>query len=271
VRVRPARPDDYEEFTGLFPELAVDDPTPSREKWLGDLVPTTLIAEGDDGAVLGYLFYQLLSDTGYVRHVVASPRHRRAGVGARLMGAARERFEAAAASRWCLNVKPENAPAIALYRRVGMEKAYDSSALVVPWSAIDALPPGGDVAHVADAGEDAAIEAGLGLPRGMLADFRARAGRVILAAPSDGSPALGLAIYDTGFNGAFPFAARSPEVARALLAAMRERAVSEAPEVHLVVEANPELAGALVRAGGRVKMAFCHYAGSLRGRASSST
>lgn len=270
MRVRPARPEDYEAFTGLFPELAVDDPTPSREKWLGDLVPTTLIAEGEGGEVLGYLFYQLLSDTGYVRHVVASPRHRRAGVGAQLMDAARARFEGAGAARWCLNVKPENAPAIALYRRVGMDKAHDSVALDAAWSVAAALPPSALEAHVTVADEDAALEAAFGLPRGLVADFRARAGRVVLAV-SDASGPLGLAVYDTGFNGAFPFAARSPEVARALLHAMRARAVSEAPEVHLVVEANPALAAALVRAGARVKMAFCHYAGSLRGRASSST
>lgn len=273
MRVRAARPEDYEAFTALFPELAVDDPTPSRAKWLGDLVPTTLIAEDEAGAVAGYLFYQLLSDTGYIRHVVASPQRRRRGVGALLVQTARERFEAAGAARWCLNVKPENAPAIALYRRAGMEKVHDSTALSAPWASADALPASSLAAHVAAPDEDPAVEAAFGLPRGMIADFRARAGRVILAVSEGGEP-RGVAVYDAGFNGSFPFAARSPAVARALLEAMRARAGSDAVAsgaVHLVVEADPALTEALVGAGARVKMAFCHYAGDLRGRASSST
>ncbi len=105
---------------------------------------------------------------------------------------------------------------------------------------------------------------------GLCADFRARAGRVLLLA-HDGGRVAGLSIYDTGFDGALPFAARSTGVARALFEAMLPHRTSGASEVQLVVEGDARLTEALVAAGARVKLAFCHYAGELRSQASSST
>jgi len=270
MRVRPATAGDYPAFSRLFPELAVGDPTPDEVKWRGDLVPTTLVAE-EEGEVVGYLFYQALSDTGYIRHVVASPARRRAGVGRALVEEARRRFVAAGARRWCLNVKPENTAAIGLYESVGMSFQHASTALFWPWVAGAALPQSPSVvARRAEPSDDAEVERELALAPGLCADFRARAGRVLFVAHDAGRVA-GLAIYDTHFDGALPFAAREPAVARALFEVMLPHRTSGASEVQLVVENDARLTSALVDRGARVKLAFCHYAGDLRFPVSSST
>ena len=47
--VRPARPQDYAAFVCLFPELGVDDPTAEEDRWVREMMPTTLIAEVGGG------------------------------------------------------------------------------------------------------------------------------------------------------------------------------------------------------------------------------
>src|SRR6185369_15814645 len=105
---------DHGVMASLFPELGVDDPVPDLERWRREMVADTLIAE-EQGRPVGYLYLQALRETGHVRHVVVSPEARGEGVGRALMAAAAERFRAAGAREWALNVKPDNVPAVRLY------------------------------------------------------------------------------------------------------------------------------------------------------------
>jgi ribosomal protein S18 acetylase RimI-like enzyme len=138
LRVRPARPQDYAHFARLMPELATGDRVKEETTFLRELLPTTLIAEpGENGRVVGYAYYQVMKDVTYVRHIVTSPDARRGGVGRALMAAVAERARAASCAAWCLNVKPENAAAIALYEGFGMKRVHGARALRLDWSVVD--------------------------------------------------------------------------------------------------------------------------------------
>jgi ribosomal protein S18 acetylase RimI-like enzyme len=119
VETRSATVDDYDAYVALFAALGVDEPVPSRERFAADIVARMLIA-CDGGEAVGYALLEHLAEVGYVRNLVSSPAHRRRGIGRALMVAMRERFVARGARAWCLNVKPDNLPAIALYRECGL-------------------------------------------------------------------------------------------------------------------------------------------------------
>lgn len=238
LRIRPARADDHAAYARLFPELGVDDPIWSVEKFAADMAPTTLVAE-TDGRVVAYLFFQVLTGVGYVRHLAVEPAARRRGIGRALMQASAARFRDAGATAWCLNVKPDNEPAIRLYEALGMERTYRSSALRMPWSAVPAAPSAeGLVVRTIEASDDARLEGELGLVPGMLADARTKDGRV-LAWLADGEEAAALAVFDPAFPGAFPFRARTTPHAMAMLHALRPHARPSDGEIHFVVGTAP--------------------------------
>ena len=81
-----------------------------------------LVAEGEDGTVLGYAGLQTVLDEGYINNVAVDPRFRRQGVGGELI-AAFVRFGAARLAFLTLEVRASNAAAIALYRKYGFRQA----------------------------------------------------------------------------------------------------------------------------------------------------
>lgn len=264
---RPARADDYPAFARLFRELGVDDPTPSPETFLEDMAPSTWIFE-QDGEVAGYLYFQRLADTGYVRHLALDPAARGRGHGRALLLALADHFRAAGCARWCLNVKPDNLPALRLYTGLGMREAYRAHALRFPWTLVDALPASELALGTCpiDPAEEAAIERAFGVPAGQLADTRARGGRVPLrlrdpAAPDD--LGLGFAMFAPNFPGAFPFRVAAPRHARALLQGMRTHARPDLPAVQIVAEGDPGLVALLQSHGAALALEICHLAGPL--------
>lgn len=256
--LRRALPHDYEAFAALFPELRSGDPTPSRARWEAEVAPCTWLATlGDE--VLGYAFVQRLHREVYVRHLVVAPGARQRGVGRRLLE--QVRAEAAGLDGWRLNVKPDNLAAIALYRAVGMEVAYASTAMRATWAQLAMLP---EPARGVVAGElepvlDAAAESALSLPAGQLAHARSVGRRVVCAI--DGAGVVALAVFDPGFPGAFPFRARSPAHARALCDALRPHAREDF--LNFVVEGDPALREAMLAVGATVRMDTLHMTGPL--------
>ena len=262
LRIRPARPDDHAAYARLFPELGVDDPLWSVEKFTADMAPTMLVAE-EGGRVLAYVFFQVLSALGYVRHLAVEPAARRRGIGRALMQATATRFRDAGATAWCLNVKPDNEPAIRLYEGMGMARTYRSSALRMPWSALaTAASDGGVAARTVAPSDDARLEAALGIVPGMLADARTKQGRV-LAWLAEGDEPAALAVFDPAFPGAFPFRARTAPHAIAMLNALRPHARPSDDEIHFVVEDRPDLVEALVALGAVVKLDVLNLKGPL--------
>jgi ribosomal protein S18 acetylase RimI-like enzyme len=264
ITIRPARTEDYATFARLVPELGVDDPTPSAERYEDEFRATMLIADRA-GHPVGCAFFQLLEDVGYVRMVVSAPEARRSGVGKALMQALSRRFLAGGATTWCLNVKPDNAPAIGLYEALGMRRVHASAALRLPWRALATLPP--DPAEVAPdtlaSADDTSVGAALRLPGGLLAQLRSH-GRVLLKLRSltTGEPA-GVAAFDPAFPGAFPFRVLRPDYAPVLLRAMRHHATPDRDWVQLVIEDDEPLVHVLKAAGAAVHLEFFHYRGPL--------
>lgn len=263
---RPARPDDFTAYLALFPELGVDEAPLDADAWALHMAPQTLVFELA-GAVVGYIYFQILASEGYVRHVIVHPEHRARGLGLRMMSAVAERLRAAGCTRWRLNVKPDNAAALALYHRVGMRVAHRSAAVRLTWSTVDRLPDS-DMSFKTcpiDPADDDALEATFELPRGQLAGMRADPRRVNLRLRDPAAPQapLGLACFAPHFPGAFPFRVTRPGLARPLLAGMRPHALPEHDRVQLVIEDDDELRRHLLAVGAELHMEFLHLLGPV--------
>ena len=259
--IRPATVDDYDGYARLFPHLGVDDPLPSRARFADELVDRVLVATLD-GTVVGYALVEVLADTGYVRNVVTDPAHRRRGIGRALMEAMRARFVAAGATTWCLNVKPDNTAAIALYRDCGLLPAYRSVALRIPSGApLPAPPPDLELAPVTP-DDDAVVEAAFGLLRGQLASARARPSRRVLLLRRAGE-ILGVGVFSSSIPGAFPFRVVDPALGSGFAALLRRLAPAGAPYLQLGVEDDEALAAALLAAGAYVQLEILHLRGPL--------
>lgn len=174
VVIRPARNEDYKVYTRLLTQLGTGDPAPPPSRWTDEIRGQTLCAERE-GVVLGYVFGQSLAGVGYVRNLVTDVPARRQGVGAALMRAIAARFRADGCARWCLNVKPDNAAALALYASLGLRARYRGASLRVTWDALRGLadPPSEVTADVCREAHDEAVETRWDLPRGQLAYARA--------------------------------------------------------------------------------------------------
>lgn len=256
LAVRNAIPDDYDAYVPLFRELGVDDPTPPREHFALHMVPRTLVATLD-GAVAGYLFYELMDGVGYIRNVASDPARRRMGVGAALMTAAKERF--AGASLWCLNVKEENVAAIALYERFGLRRAYKT--FVTRHYAGTVLPSadGYTIAQLSP-DRDAVIEPQFKLLPGQLASARKKPDRSVMALYRE-DELLGVAVIMA--MGAFPFRLSDPAHAGPFMTLLRPLAKPDAEFVQFSAEDDDALAAELFRLGCVPSMELLHMSAPL--------
>ena len=80
------------------------------------------VAEGE-GGVLGFAVFQLAADEASLYALNVDPAARRKGVGAALLAGALAALRAEGAARCFLEVRAANAPALALYRRLGFAAA----------------------------------------------------------------------------------------------------------------------------------------------------
>lgn len=261
MEVRLATAHDHDAFARLMPELGVDDPLPTRERFAADLCARTLVA-AQDGAVVGYALFEVLADAGYIRNLVSDPARRRQGIGVALMETMRRRFVAAGARTWCLNVKPDNDAAVALYRRFGLEPAYHSYVMRLPSSA----PRAAAVADLALSPiapeDDAAVEMTTGLLRGQLASARGKQGRMLLQLRRR-EEIVGVAVFDPSFPGAFPFRVIEPELGPATLELLRALAPAGSPYVQVGIEDDPPLRDVLLVHGAQMHLEILHMRGRL--------
>ncbi len=218
--VRPGRPEDHAVFARLFLELGVDDPPPPASVWAAELAPRALLAEGPLG-VAAYAVAESLGAFGYVGQLVVAPSARGQGLGRTMMAHLAEHLRAQGCSRWGLNVKRDNVPALALYASFGMRPVREATTLRVTRAHLAALPtasPEGRLVPVAPEDCGALTEAFRMMP-GKLAGFVRRASHQLLGlidTRAPGRPWLGLMDLRAGPT-LFPFFAVSPAHARTLL------------------------------------------------------
>lgn len=256
---RPAREGDHPAVAELFLALETNEPAPSEARFVGEMMATTRVAE-HDGRVSAYLFYQLIGETLYVRHVATAKERRREGAARALFRDTKELGRAAGAREICLNVKPDNTSAIRLYESEGLARAYASAAFRLHFSTFPVSSVRDPVTCPLAPELDAALEARFGLPGGQLAMARGLPNRVVLGATRDGAP-VGVACFDRGFPGCFPFRADTAETAAALVEACR--AVTASDEMGLVVEDAPQIEAWLESEGLTPHLRIEHYRGPL--------
>ena len=81
-----------------------------------------IVAEGEDGEVLGYAGLHVILDEGYIDNVAVRPNCRRMGVADRLLDVFC-RFGEANLAFLTLEVRPSNTAAVALYEKHGFTEA----------------------------------------------------------------------------------------------------------------------------------------------------
>ena len=89
---------------------------------LFDSQASFIVAESEEGGVLGYAGLQVVLDEGYIDNIAGEPNARRHGVADELLDVFC-RFGEANLAFLTLEVRASNAPAIALYRKHGFEEA----------------------------------------------------------------------------------------------------------------------------------------------------
>jgi ribosomal protein S18 acetylase RimI-like enzyme len=263
--VRPATRDDYASFVRLFPELRVPDPKLTLAQFEERMLSSTLVLDGPGGPrapAAGYAYWQAYGATAHVVHVVVAPAARGAGAGRALMAAVRERAAASGCTRWYLNVKQDNAPAIRLYERCGMAIELESWAMTTAWPALARLEgeAPGDAASPVAPEDDAAVAASLELDAGRIAVLRARPG-VVLRGLREGGAWVAFASFDPAFPGIHPVRVARAGLARPLLEALRPHATRDT--VHVTVEGDRALRDALLAVGATVTFPFYRMAASL--------
>lgn len=89
---------------------------------------TVLLAQGEDGGILGYAVLSVVLDEGNLDNIAVRPEYRRQGVADALLGALTD-FGRDQLAVLMLEVRASNAPAVALYEKhgfaaVGRRKNY---------------------------------------------------------------------------------------------------------------------------------------------------
>jgi ribosomal protein S18 acetylase RimI-like enzyme len=261
--IRSARAQDHAAFVRLFAELGTDDVPLDAARFTAEMLPSTLVATNEHEQVVGYAYAQWMDGVAYVRGVVTAPEARRTGVARHLMQETAARARAQGCHSWCLNVKPDNHGAIALYNSIGLERVFDSTAMRLPWKNVPSQMAEGIRARRVEPDEDAQVELTLRLVQGQMSSARRTEDRVILMLESPAGAVLGGAVFHPHYPGAYPFAPLAAEHTLALLQAIRPHAGPSDPFINLMIEGLPEVVTELGRLGATVRLHVQHLRGPL--------
>ena len=120
MTVRPAAKEDIPAIAAME---AATFPSGASESFLASLIDGAgaVLAAAEGGALLGYAWYQLVLDEGYVGNVAVAEGCRRQGVGTALVRAMLADAGERGAAFLTLEVRESNAAARRLYERCGFE------------------------------------------------------------------------------------------------------------------------------------------------------
>jgi GNAT superfamily N-acetyltransferase len=248
VEIRAARDDDYADFVRLFGELAIPDPLPSAERFAAGIVPVMSVATLDD-QVVGFVTWRRYSELAHVMQLAVDRHVRGQRIGQRLLEHARDAARAAGCTRWYLNVKRDNTAAIRLYERCGLAFELESTLVNLDWADIPRVD--GVTEILASADEDAEIAARFAVPLARIQMFRARDNRMITLRDEAGA-LLAFAPFAPEFPGTPMLHAARPDLAPALVEAIRHHADPRFDFVRLCVEGDRALTDALFALGGKL-------------------
>jgi GNAT superfamily N-acetyltransferase len=257
LTVRPATPEDHALFVTFFRSFNMQDQTPDLGSWTRDCENACFLEE--NGKVVGYGLAYKVGDGGYVRHCAVDSSARNRGVGRAVMETLARRLRDQGCTRWMLNVMEGNEPALALYRRLGLNFEFKVAALSVSWGSVDGLPPAVGIAEGFERDEDPEVEDRLRVDRGRVS-LQRELNRILLRV-RDGADVVGVIGFDPQFPGAHLFRARSAGHARTLFDAIRPDALHD--YFRLAVEGDDTLAEELIRAGATRVMSLLHMGGAI--------
>lgn len=94
--------------------------------WTADMIRSELnnpsclyLAAVDGDTLVGYIGVQTVLDEGYINNVAVRPEYRRRGIAAALISLLADQAQAIGLAFMTLEVRESNAPAIALYEKLG--------------------------------------------------------------------------------------------------------------------------------------------------------
>jgi GNAT superfamily N-acetyltransferase len=254
---------DYAAYARLFVELGIPDPVPTRDRWDH---ASTFFLEDDTGAIMAYVLLVAHGAVGAVHNVVVDPVQRGRGVGRLAMREAATRLRRAGCTRWQLNVKADNEPALRLYRAVGLMDAYGSTIHRATRRLLHVLPLPARPATIRsiDPADDPIIEAEFDLPRGTFARSRARhrAAALFLVRADVDQRCVGLLRYVAITRMAIDFCVRDISYASQLVAALCDH-VADLDSFRLIIDADPALDSLLVANGTTVEERLIHMRGNI--------
>ncbi|HUS27668.1 MAG TPA: GNAT family N-acetyltransferase [Kofleriaceae bacterium] len=245
--IRAARPDDYDACVRLHAELGVPDPVPERAEWVATNMQRIAVVTDEEDQAIGYMSWRGYGPLAHVMHLAVDPAHRGRRLGEQLLVHARDEAKAAGCTRWYLNVKRDNAPALKLYERVGLRIELESFAMKLPWANVPRVAARHRLADTS--ADDATIERLFNVPADRVASFRARGSFRLVTLRDDADALLGFAAFSPGFPGAATFCTRSPNLAIPLLEAMRHYADPQFDYVRVTIEGDRPLAEAVLALG----------------------
>lgn len=226
------------------------------------MLPRVLVArEGDEG--VGYAFWQVYGELAHVLNVVVAEAARGRGVGRALMEGVRGACRREGCTRWYLNVKQDNRPAIELYRRCGMLSDGEVWTMRLPWSAVAALPSEGEgpAPYTPGPEEDARLSTWPGLTAARVAVLRDRPG-VVLRALREGDRPVAFASFDPSRPGINPLRLARPALLRPLLESLRDAGRGR-DHLVIVVERDRATMDLVQAAGGGLLYALLQMAGPI--------
>jgi ribosomal-protein-alanine N-acetyltransferase len=248
ISLRAAVAEDYDAFVPLFVELAIPEPPPSREAFGARFIANMTVAIAGE-QVVGFIRWRAYGDLAHIINVVTHPAWRGQRIGQQLLEAVRAQVRAVGCTQWYLNVKQNNASAIALYVRCGFATDGTASVLRMPWAAVRTLPvPSNLVTTVGTPAEDAEIATTFQLPLGRVVFSRERSQFLVAHALPDPAP-RGCAAFYAGMPGVAPLCASDIASAGALLHACLAFAEPDVESLTVVIERDATLAAYLLAQG----------------------
>lgn len=248
-RVRTARREDHAEFVRFQRQVGTDQAPFEIDWWDAHYRAYTFFLETEAGEAVAYALTVPLGTRGDVRQIAVDHTWRGRGIGALVMAEVARRFREAGCRDWHLEVRADNAPAIALYKRMGMAVLHEIHVLRIARADAErfaATRSGTLRVEPVDTSMDAAFEQRFDLGAGQLARWRTARPSAVMwhvggVALTHYMPAF---LPDCGLL--FPFRAPTADHAAHLTAAAIEHGMPARVETCAVDKA---VADALVAAG----------------------